>query len=427
LFWEFGTLSGLSPASPKLAVRSGNYKFMRDPDGSQREFYLIPQDHAEATNLVAQPAYAAAVTNLEAQLMTWYDQVVLGNVGDTYACESNGFLGLVISDSYNVTGGNSPGTGFGVNAGVNYELASRLTGGAAASITSYRLGATGGTSPRQASDFSIADNRLTIAPRNGNGRFEFSPDGTSGFDLGSYLAGRTYELAVQMTIDLVGATYAQRMSLSLSDASNASVDNLDFGFQIGTDGAGGLGVYKRVDAASSSTGSDINTRITNGLPIGVPIELKVRINDYNTNVTDFNSTYEIFVNGASINSGVFRFNSSTSARYLIFDVAAHEGTVHYDNLQLTVTSGVGNAICRKPILSLSDVTNSSPAKARLYWTVQPGTTVYPEWSSNLNAWQSLTNGSGQPLSITTPHGSIQWLETATPTGSQTSFFRLRKE
>ena len=51
----------------------------------------------------------------------------------------------------------------------------------------YRLGGTGGTSPRTASDFSIAGNRLTAAARNGNGRFEFSADGTSGFNFGSFV------------------------------------------------------------------------------------------------------------------------------------------------------------------------------------------------------------------------------------------------
>ncbi len=194
LFWEYGTVSALSPGSPKLAIHDGHYKFMRNPDGSRRELYLIPEDLAEATNLVSQPAYAAVVTNLEAQLMTWYDQVVLGNVGETYPCATSNFTGLVIADTYNVSGGNSPGTGFGANAGVNYQLAGRLAGAASGSLVGYRLGATGGTSPRQASDFSITGNRLTAAPRNGNGRFEFTPDGTSGFNFGSFLAGRSYEL-----------------------------------------------------------------------------------------------------------------------------------------------------------------------------------------------------------------------------------------
>ena len=99
------------------------------------------------------------------------------------------------------------------------------------------------------------------------------------------------------------------MSLSLSDVSNVTVDNLDFGLQIGTDGTGGLGVYKRIDAASSSGGTDVNTRITNGLSIGVPINLKVRITDYNADVTNYSSTYQVFVNGTSINTGSFRFNT----------------------------------------------------------------------------------------------------------------------
>jgi arylsulfatase A-like enzyme len=428
LFWEYGSVSGLSPVSPQLAIRSGNYKFMRDPDGSQREFYLIPQDHAEATNLVNQAAYSSIVTNLEAQLMTWYDQVVLGNVGPTYTCGSNSFVGGVLADNYNVSGGNSPDAGFGTNSGINYQIASgRLTGAAASSLFGYRLGTTAG---RLASDFSIVGNRLTAAAQNGNCRFEFSQDSITAFDLGEYLAGRTYELSVQMDIDVVGANFAQRMSMSLSDTSDAPVNNVDFGLQIGTDGTGGLGVFKRIDAASASGGSDVNNRITNALPIGTPIDLKVRITDFNANVTDFGSTYEIFVNGASINSGVFRFNASTTARYLIFDVAAHEGEVHYDNLQLTVTDSAGGTeICRKPILSLSGLDQSGPlTKARLYWSTQPGLTVRPEWSSNLNAWIPLTNGTGNPLSVTTPHGSIQWLEvTSPPVTNLSSFFRLRKE
>ena len=431
LLWEYGTVSALSPASPKLAIRDGQYKFMRDPDGAQRELYLIPQDHAEAINLVSQPAYAAIVTNLEAQLMTWYDQVVLGNVGEAYACETTNFSGLVIADTYDVSGGNSPGTGFGINAGVNYQLPGRLTGAAAGALFGYRLGTTGGTSPRQASDFSITANRLTAAPRNGNGRFEFSPDGISPFNFGSFLAGRNYELSVQMNISLVGTNYAQRMSLSLADASNLPVGDVDLGVQIGTDGAGGLGVFKRVDAASRSGGTDVNAQLVSGLPIGTPITLQVRVVDFNANLTDFASSYEILVNGATVNTGAFRFAGSTTDRYLIFDVAAHEGPVSYDNLLLTVTGGNGGgSVCRKPILNLSELLLQPPGgtKARLYWTAQPGLTVSPEYSSNLNGWSPVTNGANSPLSVTTPHGTMQWLEVTAPAaGEQSSFFRLRRE
>jgi len=431
LLWEYGTVSALSPSSPKLAIRDGQYKFMRDPDGSQRELYLIPQDHAEADNLVNQPAYAGVVTNLEAQLMTWYDQNVLGNLGEPYPCATTNFSGLVIGDTYDVPGGNSPGTGFGTGAGVNYQLAGRLTGAAAGGLMGYRLGGTGGTSPRQASDFSIAGNRLAVAARNGNGRFEFSADGTSGFNFGSFLAGRTYELSVQMNISVVGSTYAQRMSLSLADASNLVIGDVDLGLQIGTDGSGGLGVFKRVDAASRSAGTDVNADLVTGLPIGTPITLQVRVVDFNANLIDYASSYEILVNGAPVNTGSFRFNGSATDRYLIFDVAAHEGPVHYDNLQLTVTGGDGGgAICRRPILSLAEVVlpPAGGTKARLYWTAQPGLTVRPEVSANLAAWLPVTNAVGAPLSITTPHGSMQWLEVTAPAaGDQSSFFRLRRE
>ncbi len=133
----------------------------------------------------------------------------------------------------------------------------------------------------------------------------------------------------------------------------------------------------------------------------------------------------------TVNTGSFRFNGSTTDRYLIFDVAAHEGPVYYDNLQLSVTGGNGGEpSCRKPVLSLSELIVQPPggSQARLYWTAQPGLTVYPEFSSDLAAWSPVTNGAGGPLSVTTPHGSMQWLEVTAPAaGDQNSFFRLRKQ
>ena len=429
LFWEYGSVSGLSPASPKLAVRAGPYKFMRDPDGGRRELYLIPHDHAEATNLVAQPAYAGVVAQLETQLTNWYEEVVMGRVDEVVPCAGSNFSGLVLADSYTVTGGSSPGTGFGANAGVNYEAPGRLGGAAASSLFGYRLGSTGGTSPRQASDFRISENRLTVAPRNGNGRFEFSADGAAGFNFGRWLAGRTYEVSIQMDIDVVGTTYAQRMSLSLADAGDLPVGDVDLGVQIGTDGAGGLGVFKRLDAGSSPGGADVNVRLTNGLPIGTPINLTVRVADFNGNTTDLASSYQILVNGAVVDSGPFRFNSSTTARYLIFDVAAHEGPVHYDNFSLVVTDSGPPLLCRRPRLSVSEWHLAGTAPwLRLYWTAQPGLAVRPEVSPDLAHWQPAANPAGNPLSITTLQGTIQWLEVQPPAPSAPStFFRLRRE
>lgn len=430
LYWEYGTVSGLAPASPKLALRSGEFKFMRDPDGSRRELYRVPQDHAESANLVNHPEYAAVVAELEPKLLTWYEEAVLGNVGPAYPCGLH-FTGLVIGDNYGVTGGNSPGAGFGANNGGNYQIASRLAGAAGGEVTGYRLGATGGSSPRTAGDFSISTNRLAAASRDGNGRFEFSVDGSQPVDFGPYLAGRHYEFTVQMTISKVGAAYAQRMSLSLADASNLAVGDVNLGVQIGTDGAGALGVFKRVAAGANSGGGAVNTKILGGLPIGAPVTLTARIVDANANVADFASTYEILVGGSPVSAGTFRFNRSTANRYLIFDVAAHEGPVYYDNLQLVVTdAGNSTTFCHLPVLGLSDLTSDlAGLGVRLYWTAQPGLTVYPEWTSDLaSAWRPVTNGTGAPLSVTTPHGSIQWLRMSSPSAvDQPSFFRLRKK
>lgn len=427
LFWEYGTVSALSPASPKLAVREGNYKFLRNPDGTRREFYLIPQDHAEATNLVNQAAYASIVTNLEAKLMTWYDQNVLGNLGVTYDCSGTNFTGDVIVDNYTVGGGNSPGTGFGANAGVNYQFASRATGGALTELSGYRLGGTGGTVPRQGSDFSIQQNQLAVAPRNGNGRFEFSPDGTTPYNFGPYLAGHSYELSVQMNISALGAN-SQRMSMSLSDSPNVAIADVDLGVQIGPDGSGNLGVWRRIAAGSSTTGAAINSQLIKTLPVGTPISLTLRVVDFNGDLTQYNSTYEILVNGSVLSSGSFRFNDSMTARHLIFDVAAHDGTVYYDGLSLKVTGGESSATCRKPILSLSDVRESQGTQLRLFWTAQPGLTVRPEISTNLSQWVPMTNATGNPIVVTTPHGSIQWLEVPAPVGAtKGSFIRLNTQ
>ncbi len=79
-------------------------------------------------------------------------------------------------------------------------------------------------------------------------------------------------------------------------------------------------------------------------------------------------------------------------------------------------------------MSISEVVQQPPeqAKTRLYWTAQPGLTVYPEFSSDLTAWSPVTNALGAPLSVTTPHGSIQWLEVTIPAADSNAFLRLRR-
>ena len=45
--------------------------------------------------------------------------------------------------------------------------------------------------------------------------------------------------------------------MSLADVSNVAIASADLGVQIGSDGAGGLRVFKRVAAASTSGGATL--------------------------------------------------------------------------------------------------------------------------------------------------------------------------
>ena len=78
LFWEFGAVSNQSPNSPKLAIREGNFKFLRDPEGTKREFYDLSVDPNETTNLVDKPEHAVAIAPLEKKLIKWYEETLGG-------------------------------------------------------------------------------------------------------------------------------------------------------------------------------------------------------------------------------------------------------------------------------------------------------------------------------------------------------------
>ncbi|GAA5481141.1 sulfatase-like hydrolase/transferase [Haloferula sargassicola] len=79
LFWEFGTVSNDSPASPKLAVRDGDFKLLRNPDGSNAQFYDLSVDRNETTNLINDAAHAGTIAAMSDLLETWYQEHVLGN------------------------------------------------------------------------------------------------------------------------------------------------------------------------------------------------------------------------------------------------------------------------------------------------------------------------------------------------------------
>ncbi|MBN2162054.1 MAG: sulfatase-like hydrolase/transferase [Pontiellaceae bacterium] len=412
-FWEYGTVSGLGSASPMLAMRSGNYKLLVNPDGSELKLFDLSVDKEETTNLSGEASLQDRVADMRAQVMAWYNETVLGNGIDTVTITNQTVeTGVIFYDDFSVTGGSAPSSGFSENAGVNYEFASRVGGSAASDLWGYRYG--DGTRP--ATDFSVGGNRMAVIPRNANGRFELSPDGAGAFNFGNYLAGNVYEVSVDMDVDVVGSQYAQRMSLSLADVSNLVIGDVDLGLQVGTDGAGGLGVFLRMDAGSQSGTGDINRMLVSGLPVGTPVALRMVISDFNDNTSDYSSTYEIFVNGSSVASGAFRFNNSNSARYLIFDTAAHEGTVYYDNVSVELTQVNNSSITTvgQPVGQLAQI-EPTP---RVYWNVQPNMVFEPQCSTNL-ALPWIPSGS-----VTNEHGTIRWMEFGAAAGSNQAFFKL---
>jgi arylsulfatase A-like enzyme len=60
--------------SPMLALRSGKWKFLMQPDGSEQQLYNLETDHKETRNLVS--IEKAVSTSLASKLMNWYNEVV---------------------------------------------------------------------------------------------------------------------------------------------------------------------------------------------------------------------------------------------------------------------------------------------------------------------------------------------------------------
>lgn len=421
LFWEFGTVSNLTTESPKLAVRDGDYKLLRNPDGSDRQFYNLATDRNETTNLIGNAGFQPVIAALEQKLVRWNDEVVLGNVGATYNKTTGHPAELVIADSYDLPGGSSAGTGFAANTGVNQGLATRL-GGALAGQLSYFQNNTA----KAATAHSISNNTLTIADAANSTAFQFSSDGTSSYDFGSILKGRTYEWRITLDLD-DPATAAARTSLSISDSPGSVVNDVVLGIQLDLEANNTISVYKRIDAASHSGTGDINATIATGLTAGAPVAIRVVIQD-STDYANFLSHYEVFVNGSSADSGNIRF--ANDARYLIFDTAPNTGPVRYDNFAIETLTLQGAVQDRIPILRLSEfkaTTVSGVDRVRLYWTTRPGEVVRPMISANLASWQPITENS-VPLVVATDHGTIRWKEVEVPAGfREHAFFRLEKD
>jgi arylsulfatase A-like enzyme len=420
LFWEFGTVSALSTDAPKLAVRDGNLKFMRNPDGSDRQFYNLATDRNETTNLIADPAHAADVARMEAQLVTWYHQTVLGEIGEIGTLASGEPAGVIIADSFDVAGGNSTTTGFGATDGVNQDLATRLTGTLAGTLRYIRT-----DTAKPASAHSISGNRLTIADAASTTGIQLSANGNAAYDFSPKILGRHYQW--QATLDLDDTDVAAaRMTIGIADAAlpAGGVAGHDLGVQLDLVTGNTISVIKRIDAGSNTTAADINASIRTGLPAGEPVEVRVVMKD-STDYDVFGTSYEIFINGTSADSGSIRF--ANDSRYLIFDVAPNTGPVQYDDLSLETLDDGPPVTGYIPIVGISEVTPaevSGVAKVRLHWSTQPGRVFRPVISTDLANWQTFA-GSPTPLEIDSQHHTIQWLDIDIPESHrEKAFVRL---
>lgn len=301
---------------------------------------------------------------------------------------------LVLSDNCSVTGGDSSGTGFGVDAGVNYQIASRLSGFAANGL-SYLQTATG----KAASSYSITSNKIAVAVAANPGRFTFTADRSTpndfsmvlGTDSATPTGPAVYEVGVKISNRSSGT---ERTSFGVSTV-DSGVQDWNLGVQLVNSGVD-LNLYRRVDAASNPTGADYNDVIAT-LPgqAGAEISLRIRITDAGAETgTAYSSKYEIFANGAlvfSSDAGDFRFANS-AARVVLFDTAPSAGPVTYDDFSMTVV-GVANAPPDTNSVLKIESSRIISNGLEFVWDSHIGTNYTVLKATNLNsaAWVLVTN------------------------------------
>ena len=242
---------------------------------------------------------------------------------------------LIFGDNFNVTGGNSTTSGFS-SSGVNQELSGRLSGTAFAENPGMQLlPVTGGKSDTA---YSIVNNAFTVAPSGMPGATQYSADGVNAFNYGSFLEGKAYEIRLNLSnADPDAGAIRTSFYIADSSAPAGGVMNANLVFQLVTNATsmGNETIFKRLSTASSPTGLAVNLAISAGYPRGQPIDFRLVINDssdYTTGV--YASTYELFANSVSVNTGTFRFNNPD--RFIVFDTAGQSGPATYDNFQVGI-------------------------------------------------------------------------------------------
>ena len=307
---------------------------------------------------------------------------------------------IIVSDNCNVTGGNSSGTGFGSNVGVNYQLPGRLSGSASNGLSYFELP----TTTKAASSYSIQSNRIYVAVAANPGRFTLSSNGTSPFNFASALGTVTASAGNPVVYDLAAkisnhSPATDRTSFGIATA-DGGIQAWNLGIQLVNNGAN-LDIYRRVDSGSNPSGTDYNNVIaTLAGQAEAEIDLRVRITDAGpetgTGTGNFNSSYQVFVNGNSVFTsapGDFRFETS-SARLILCDTAGNAGPVTYDALALTLVSGGTNTPPVSTNAPFRIVSHQlTPEGFLLAWSSAIGTNYCVLYCTNLVSprWTLLTN------------------------------------
>lgn len=79
LFWEWriNVFGHVSNICPRLAMRSGDWKYLMNPDGSRKELYNIKKDPMEIDNLASENANL--VESFSVELLNWYKTLPVGD------------------------------------------------------------------------------------------------------------------------------------------------------------------------------------------------------------------------------------------------------------------------------------------------------------------------------------------------------------